>query len=244
MSLRVRSIQKLIALNEDLFFYPRLKKFYAQHLPSASTITVLDVGSNRGQSIDFFMSLNPNARIIGFEPNPDLFSHLVKRFGGNKNITVFPYGVSDIEGTRTLQQNIMNETSSFEDLNYDSAYLKRKARILGVSPKDIIVQSYDTEVISLRSFLQKHPVSNIDVLKIDVEGHELNCLRGLFDVPHKGYPIRFIQLESHQDDMYVNDDPHEEINTLLLANGFELCKRIRHGFGKFFELIYRNTQSA
>ncbi len=72
MALRTRLIQMLIDLNERIIFYPSLKKFYRNKI-SNKPIIVLDVGSNKGQSIDFFLSINSTAQIIGFEPNLKLF---------------------------------------------------------------------------------------------------------------------------------------------------------------------------
>ena len=33
------------------------------------TLSILDVGANKGQSIDFFLGINPKAKITAFEPN-------------------------------------------------------------------------------------------------------------------------------------------------------------------------------
>lgn len=78
------------------------------------------------------------------------------------------------------------------------------------------------------------------VLKIDVEGHELSCLKGLFVNNNHPLPIRFIQLESHYDDMYLSNTQHGEIHELPQQNGFEKVKEIKHGFGDFSEVIYEN----
>jgi hypothetical protein len=83
-----------------------------------------------------------------------------------------------------------------------------------------------------------------DVLKIDVEGHELQSLQGLFnnsiDIGSKTIPVRFIQIESHNDDMYVNRNQQQQIDKLLAENNFEAAAKIKHGFGDFYEIIYEN----
>ena len=83
-------------------------------------------------------------------------------------------------------------------------------------------------------------IKHIDLLKIDTEGHEYNCFLGLFDNGFKP-PIRYIQIESHQDDMYKNKSKDSLIPKLLNDNGFIEINRIKHGFGDFYEIIYRNT---
>ena len=52
MSLRTKLIQSIIHINENIFFYPKLKNFYKSIINN--DVCILDVGSNKGQSIDFF----------------------------------------------------------------------------------------------------------------------------------------------------------------------------------------------
>ena len=57
MNLRTKIIQKLIHINESVFFYPALKRFYRKEL-AGSKLNIIDVGANKGQSIDFFLKIN------------------------------------------------------------------------------------------------------------------------------------------------------------------------------------------
>jgi len=239
MSIRARIIQIVIDINEKIIFYPQLRKFYLSHLKKDS-ISVIDVGTNKGQSIDFFRKINSRARLFGFEPNKKLFSQLKIKYGNNTSVVLFNLGVSSKKGKLVFHENILDETSTFEELNFDSEYLKRKAKILGVDGRGLIVDSYEVEVTTLQDFLSSQKGTFFDVLKIDVEGHELEALKGLFTVPGQKYPIRFIQLESHNDDMYVNNKQEEEIKTLLDKNGYAPVAKFKHGFGDFYEIIYEN----
>ncbi len=242
MSIRTKFIQFAFDINESLFFYNKLKRFYAQHLKKNSLV-IVDVGTNKGQSIDFFLELDPSATIFGFEPNKELYTKLLSKYKANSNISIANVGVSSLCGELTFQENVMDETSTFEEINFDSDYLKKKAKILGVSVENIVAKKYKVEVITLASFLKNHPNMQIDVLKIDVEGHELACLLGLFENNSSSYSIKYIQLESHNDDMYFNDDNEKKIETLLSSNGYFLTSRIKHGFGDLYELIYEYKSS-
>jgi hypothetical protein len=55
-------------------------------------------------------------------------------------------------------------------------------------------------------------------------------------------PIRFIQLESHNDDMYLSNNQYQDIETILNKNGFEKIAEIKHGFGDFAEIIFENKK--
>jgi FkbM family methyltransferase len=232
MSLRTKLIQRMIGVNEQLVFYPKLKGFYRGKVTDAST--VIDVGANKGQSIHFFRSIAPRCTMYAFEPNRKLFGRLSARYGNT--VTLVNKGVSDSNGTLSFRENVLDETSTFEELNFDSEYLRKKARVLGVEPSGLIIDTYDVEVTTLSAFLREKAIRHVHVLKVDVEGHELQVLRGLFtDMPD--CKVDYIQLESHNDDMYVRRAAGE-IEDLLKHNGYSEAARLRHGFGDFYELIY------
>jgi FkbM family methyltransferase len=239
MGLRTKIIQKIVHINEAIFFYPKLKRFYKKNLP-AGQITIIDVGANKGQSVDFFLELYPNAKINSFEPNNRLFLSLQQKYRENANIVLHNVGVSNIKGQLEFHENILDETSTFEKVNPDSKYLERKAKVLGVSKEAIFIDNYKVDVIRLSDFLENHKGKFFNVLKIDVEGHELQCLEGLFAGLGKT-PIDFIQLEDHHDDMFIHNEQDGQIENLLRNNGFSKVAEIKHGFGDFTEVIYRNT---
>ncbi len=241
MNIRTQIIQKLVHINEAIFFYPKLKRFYAENLKKEN-INIIDVGANKGQSIDFFLKINPNAAFDSFEPNKKLFVYLQNKYQTKENIKLHNFGASNIKGELVFHENILDETSTFEELNLDSKYLEKKAKVLGVTKENIIVDNYKVEVIRLIDFLKENPNKEFDVLKIDVEGHELQCLQGLFVNSNEVLPIRFIQLESHNDDMYLINNQHQDIESILNKNGFEKAAEIKHGFGDFAEIIYENTK--
>lgn len=234
MGIRVKIIQALLDIHERIFFYPKLRAFY-QKQKEIHQPTILDVGANKGQSIDFFLSLFPDARIFAFEPNPVLFQKLQQKYRENSLIHLVNKGVSNQNGQLELKETVTDETSTFEDLNYESKYLERKAKILGVNKDQLVRKSYWVDVIRLSDFIQEQGITDIHILKIDTEGHEYNCLKGLFlgDIPL----IQFIQLEHHNDDMYLQAKGQSP-EKLLEEKGFASFEVIGHGFGNLDERIY------
>ena len=236
MNIRIKLIQLLIEINEKIFFYPKLKSFYKNTSTHLNSPVILDVGANKGQSIDFFKSIYPNCIIYAFEPNPRLFVALQKKYSNEKNIHLINKGVSNTSGVLELKETVTDETSTFEELNYDSSYLKMKSAILGVEPKDIVLKTHQVQVIKLSDFITENKLNEIHVIKIDTEGHELKCLIGLFS--NTNPTIKYIQLENHNDDMYFQKSGEQTISDLLTENGFPNYYKISHGFGDFEELIY------
>ncbi|HEY8897950.1 MAG TPA: FkbM family methyltransferase [Niastella sp.] len=238
--LRIQAIKVIINTIEKFTFEKTLRKYYKGIFGSNINL-VIDVGSNKGQTIDFFLKINPDCNIYGFEPNPGLYNYLVKKYEHLNNIRLFNMGVSSETGELIFNENVLNHTSTFENLNKDSAFLKKKAKILGVTVDNIIKNSYPVKTIALSEFIQSNIKSDIDILKIDTEGHEYSCLLGLFN-NKLNIPIKYLQLESHNDDMYQNASSNQEIGTLLQQNNFKLVNKIAHRIGDFDELIYKNNK--
>ncbi len=235
--LRVWFVQELIELNEKYIFSKRLLKFYKNEFRHEINF-IIDVGANTGQSIDLFLKLNPNCKIIAFEPIPRLFQKLKHKYSENPNIQLFQLGISDEISQKTFYENIVHSTSTFEELDSTSKYLKRKSIVLGVKPNEIVKKSYPVEVTTLSDFINNQCTEPIDILKIDTEGHEYSCLIGLF----KSYllcDIKYIQLEMHDDDMYLNRKSIKEISEILNKNGFKIKFKIKHGFGNFYDIVFR-----
>jgi len=227
-------------LNDLIIFYPKLKKTILKNLGRSPEL-ILDVGANKGQSISFFLKLNKNAIIYSFEPTASLFNYLVEKYKSYSNIIVSNKGISSYIGKKRFYENYLNLTSSFEKLNYNSQYLKYKSKVLGIGLHEIVKNEYDVDVITLNSFINENIKSDIDIIKIDVEGHEYQCLKGIFNKPLNS-SINLIQLEYHNDDMYKNAIYFNKINEILNNNNFQLVKRFKHGFGGFEDLLYQNKK--
>ena len=130
MNIRTQIVQKLVHVNEAIFFYPKLKRFYIENLKKES-ISILDVGANKGQSIDFFLKVNPNTEFDAFEPNKKLFVYLQNKYKAFDKIRLHNFGVSNIKGELVFHENILDETSTFEELNLDSKIFRKESQSFG-----------------------------------------------------------------------------------------------------------------
>lgn len=239
-NLRINLISRMVELNERLIFDKRLIKYYKQELPYAPK-TIIDVGVNTGQSIEIFKKINDQCSIFGFEPNTELFQGLKTKYAKEPNIRLYNLGISDHEGSRRFHENVLHSTSTFEELNFESDYLSRKAKMLGIQKEDIIRKSYDVQITTLSNFINANVHTPIDILKIDTEGHEYYCLEGLF-LSKLNVEVNYIQIEEHNDDMYLNKKSFADIKQLLDLNGYKVHHTIRHGFGDFMEVIFKRVK--
>lgn len=231
-------VSTLVELNESIVFNSRLIKWYRQN--NIHPKVVIDVGSNRGQSIKIFKKLNKKCIIHCFEPNASLCDKLRTRYSHEASVKVHNMGVSSFTGKTRFNETVINQTSTIEDLNYDSKYLKMKSLILGIKPTSMIKKSYEIKVTTLRDFITSSKLQKIDLIKIDTEGHEFECLKGLFD--SGDLQVDYIQVETHDDDMYKDKYKPDDLEALMHDNSFTLVKKIPHGFGEFNDYIYKHSR--
>ena len=117
--IRIFFVRNIINILENIFYEKKLLKLYKELFIDGSLKEFIDVGVNRGQSIKLIKKINNKVNIIGFEPNPKLFSYLKKKYSKNRNIKLYNLGCSDSEGKRLFYENILDESSGFEKINYD-----------------------------------------------------------------------------------------------------------------------------
>lgn len=138
----------------------------------------VDVGANIG-IISLFASklLNKNGKVFAFEPMPPTLELMKENIINNSisNIEVFPFACSNIGETKFIVQNDENNRGGASLCNNKS---KRSTQV-----KSII----------LDDFLEEVP----DLIKIDVEGHELEVLKGLErTINNENPPILIIESSS------------------------------------------------
>ena len=90
--------------------------------------------------------------------------------------------------------------------------------------------------LSLSNKIKKN-IKNIDLLKIDTEGYELEVLKGAQNILHK---TKYILFEHHYDDMIVKNYFFSDIHEFLRMNNFTKLFKSKMPFRKTFEYIYEN----
>ena len=145
------------------------KKFYKNLIKSTSPI-IFDVGAHKGESINFFKSIFPRSLIYSFEPNPNNFTELDK--------------VSKKFKTKAFQKAISNKTGSIDFFSQGISHLGGLLPIKSDS-KDSLGYSINApnnlirvESVTLNKLTRDIGITNIDILKIDVQGFELGVLKG------------------------------------------------------------------
>ena len=149
--------------------------------------TVLDCGANVGFFALWLSALSPQVRIHCFEPSSDARSRLTLNIASNEltdRLLVYPFGLLDCCCYAGLKQTWASGHRSF--FEYD--------RVLPDA-------SETCECISLERAVELCNAQHLDLLKIDVEGAELEILEGASEATlHK---VRRIVVEYHD---YIRPD--------------------------------------
>ena len=206
-------------------------------------INVIDIGSHKGETIDYLLKNFKIEKIFSFEPNVNLYDYLKKRARfNNEKVHLYNCGIGLKK--EILQLNIMvdSASSTFNTINLNNSYYKRKNKIITFlsSKKDLIENREKVLVENLSDIILKNKIDQIDILKIDTEGYEFNILRGVKDMDFK--KIKFIYFEHHYDLMINKGYNFSDINDLLIKKNFQKKYKLKMKFRKSFEYIYENKK--
>jgi len=139
---------------------------------------IIDVGTNVGETLLNFARLTTQkGKVIGFEPDPQIFQKCINNIKLNEfeNITLNNKGLSDIDGELFLDRYVDRNRGANK-----ITHSKDGENVISV------------QITTLDEYLENSPPPQL--IKIDVEGHELNVLRGAHETLKKFHPILFIEI--------------------------------------------------
>ncbi|MBI4575116.1 MAG: FkbM family methyltransferase [Planctomycetes bacterium] len=172
-------IDTAILLEWHLYFFGHYERWLEDALrrilrPGSVAV---DVGANIGYYTLRMASLvGEGGNVFALEPNPKAYGRLLENLNINRfrNVRPFPMALSDSHGVFKLHSYGGADgdlVSTFHEGNLQSP---RKA----VPVADRGIHSYDVEGTTLDELLGPREVPRLDLVKVDVEGHELRVLRG------------------------------------------------------------------
>lgn len=153
---------------------------------------IIDGGANIGLSIIYFKSLYPNAQLIAFEPDEEVFDALKRNIEtfGLKDIELIPKGLAAEEGT-----------SSFLPDNSDGGHFITNP----------IQGSRFYPTTTLAEYINKP----IDFLKLDIEGSEIDVIP---NIEKKLHLVKNVFVEYHS--FKENIQSLDLILKILTESGF------------------------
>lgn len=177
----------------------------------------VDVGGNVGDYAAALRARNPTLELHVFEPSPTNQAKLRARYADDPHLTLVPLALSDRAGAATLHADVAGSgmgSLSHRDLAHrDLAFDVREAI------ETIRFEDYWTRQLGRRP---------LDLVKIDIEGHELAALRGFGEALAATQVLQFefggcnIDTRTYWKDFWQ----------LFSRAGFELYRIAPHGVQK------------
>ncbi len=138
----------------------------------------MDVGANIGQHTLFFADAFPGNTVVAYEMNPEAFGFLSTNVTSN--------GLSNVK--------LVNRGLS--DMQRRCGVLSPRDNPIGGAQLDLHCQERNVEIVTLDEDLGSLGIvgmSDIPLIKLDVEGHENHCLRGALKTIKKYRPFLFLE---------------------------------------------------
>ena len=170
---------------------------------------VIDIGAHVGITTVHWLD-NGFTHVHAFEINPSHFECLAENTAEyNNRVTLYPYGCSFEEKTVKAGYRTFKNSGSFQMLDEGTA-----AKFPPESIFEVSVKRLDT-----------HTFDNISLIKIDVEGWELEVMKGAVNTIKQHRPVLFVEYMKgdHKKTFHKYDNNEfikilEEIDYVAVAN--------------------------
>jgi FkbM family methyltransferase len=168
---------------------------------------IVDGGAYKGGMTDLFLRQYSSPTVYLFEPVPSLARDLRTKYSGMKNIFIHEKALG--AKTETVRFNILR--------NKVASSVLRPSKILQGYHGDKMdtLETLDVEQVRLDEILDE----KIDILKLDLQGYELEALRGCEGLLGR---TKSITTEIEFVPLYEEQVVFGELDTFLRRSGFQL----------------------
>lgn len=194
-------------LNRGAYWISRYRLRGILHSLDAGSL-VIDCGANVGDISALF--LGTGATVIAFEPDPVAHAILVDRFRGNSRFTLHNKAVSDHDGRASFYFHKDREGADPREFTVSSTLVAEKRNVDAG-------QSMEVELTDLSAFVASLG-RRVDVLKLDVEGAEIDILKKMLaDGTHERVGLMLV--ETHETKIPGHDREVAALQGELHARG-------------------------
>ncbi len=213
---RLRKLMAILKSGSPIWFRA-LKSGVAagvEHRPILDSLnceTIIDIGANRGQFALVARRCKPNASIISFEPLDQPAQVFSKIFRTDDLTKLHLAAIGPESGTCTMHVSAKDDSSSLLPIS-----TLQNDIFPGTAEVDMTVVHMDR----LDSFITAADLRNSALLKIDVQGFELDVLRGSESLLSS---FDYIYCECSYQELYVGQSLAADVVGWLSSRKFEIC---------------------
>ncbi len=168
---------------------------------------IIDAGAYIGDS-SIILSKYTSAKVYAFEPVKDLYNKMIKTIELNTLSNVIPvqYGLGDKKETLEIQLNDSSSSCIRTNDKYDIQHI---------------------EITTIDDFVRENDNLQVGLIKADIEGFELNMLKGAINTIKTQKPALLIAIyHSFNDFFYIK----KEIESWDLGYTFKIAKPDEYSF--------------
>ncbi len=145
---------------------------------------VLDIGANTGLFSLVAKATNPCAQVYAFEPIPRIYARLVRNSDLNHfGINCMNLAISDTDSEGVIYDLPLNH-------HHHASLIKTEAAHAGTVLIPVTIKRKRLDTI-----LKEEQIDHIDLMKIDVEGHEPEVLEGLGSCLSRMRPSMLVEIK-------------------------------------------------
>ncbi|MEI6843446.1 MAG: FkbM family methyltransferase [bacterium] len=187
-----------------------------KYVPKNKIVNVFEVGARDCVDTLSFRELLPESTIYAFECNPNTLGLCRKNIKNSKNINLIEKAVTNFDGKVTFYPINKDKTVTvWKDGNPGASSLLKAS---GKYPLEKYEQDeVEVETTKLATFLRQKNISSIDLLWMDIQGSELNALKGLDD---KISQVKIVHLEIEFFEIYEKQPLFRDIKSFFKKSGF------------------------
>ena len=202
------SIQK----NKTSYFLLKKCEFGDYHelntikkLSKEGKLLFVDCGCNYGFYSLYTASLSEKNQILSIEASKNTLEELIKNLNLNnlKNINFFNNAISNIVGENVLYYESINDCESSQ------------------THKNFKVKSeFTVDTITIDSLLKQYFLDDYNVIiKLDIEGNEINAIKGALDVIKKSHPLIIMEFSKF---IFENLDNIDYLKNFLIKYDYSI----------------------
>lgn len=184
-----------------------------EHLPALRGLnpaTVVDIGANRGQFSLLCRELFPDASIYSFEPLTGPAGIIRSLFRSAENFQLFVSAIDEKSGAATMNVSRSDDSSSLLPITDQQTEM---------FPGTEKVDTEQVRVGVLSDYLETSDISGSALLKIDVQGYELNVLKGCGELLNQ---FEHCYVECSYRELYQGQALAPEIVKFMTDFGFDV----------------------
>ena len=203
---------------------------FISHIDRDKVKIIFEIGAREcqftGELLDYY---NKCEKIYSFECNPLTIEQCIEKTKNDKRIVFNAFGISEF-----FEKMPFHVTCTDGDFGFSSVFMPtgHEKNIIGV---------YDVPCMNVDSYCTMNNIKDIDLVAMDIEGNELNMMKGsIFMLPYIRYIICEVQDIRRFDGGTETNPLRSEITDFLKDYGF--VEKVTTCNGYYGDSLYVNER--